>query len=77
MVFSNDQFWGHRYLMQTYVTFLLPRAIMTKLTTKMINTPCVSGRNIEKVVASLEEVSEVIFQWFRDNQLNGLDVKCM
>ena len=44
---------------------------MTKLTTKMINTPCVSGRKIEKVVASLEEVSEVIFQWFRDNQFNG------
>ena len=27
------------------------------------NTPNVSGRNIEEVVASLEEVSEVVFQW--------------
>ena len=27
--------------------------------------------DIEKVVASLEEVSEVIFQWFRDNQFQG------
>ena len=77
MVFSNDQFWGHRYLMQIYVTFLLPRAIMTQLTTQMINTPYICGRNIEKVVASLEEVTEIIFQWFRDNQLNGLNVKCM
>ena len=76
MVFSNDQFWGHRYLMQTYVTFLLPRAIMTQLTTQMINTPYISGRNIEKVVASLEEVSEVIFQWFRDNQFQGNANKC-
>ena len=30
------------------------------------NTPYVSGRNIEEVVASLEEVSEVVFQWFGD-----------
>ena len=30
------------------------------------NTPYVSDRNIEEVVASLEEVSEVIFQWFRN-----------
>ena len=29
------------------------------------NTPYVSGRNIKEVVAALEEVSEVIFQWFR------------
>ena len=35
------------------------------------NTPYVSGRNIKEVVASLEEVSEVIFQWFRDNQFQG------
>ena len=35
------------------------------------NTPYVSGRNIEEAVASLEEVSEVIFQWFRDNQFQG------
>ena len=35
------------------------------------NTPYVSGRNIEEVVASLEEVSEVIFQWFRDNHFQG------
>ena len=35
------------------------------------NTPYVSGRNIEEVNASLEEVLEVIFQWFRDNQFHG------
>ena len=35
------------------------------------NTPYVSGRNIEEVVASLEEVSEAVFQWFRDNQFQG------
>ena len=40
------------------------------------NTPYVSGRNIEEVVASLEEVSEVIFQWFRDNQFQGNASKC-
>ena len=40
------------------------------------NTPYVSGRNIEQVVASLEEVSEVIFQWFRDNQFQGNASKC-
>ena len=40
------------------------------------NTPYVSGRNIEEVVASLEEVSEVIFQWFRDNQFQGNANKC-
>ena len=40
------------------------------------NKPYVSGRNIEKVVASLEEVSEVIFQWFRDNQFQGNANKC-
>ena len=38
--------------------------------------PYVSGRNIEEVVASLEEVSEVIFQWFRDNQFQGNASKC-
>ena len=39
--------------------------------------PYVSGRNIEEVVASLEEVSEIIFQWFRDNQFQGNNVnKC-
>ena len=31
----------------------------------------VSGRDIKEVLASLEEVSEVIFQWFRDNQFQG------
>ena len=40
------------------------------------NTPYVSGRNIEEVVASLEEVSEVIFQWFSDNQFQGNVSKC-
>ena len=40
------------------------------------NTPYVSGRNIEEVVASLEEVSEVIFQWFRDNQFQDNASKC-
>ena len=40
------------------------------------NKPYVSGRNIKRVVASLEEVSEVIFQWFRDNQFQGTASKC-
>ena len=41
------------------------------------NTPYVSGRNIEEVVASsLEEVSVDIFQWFRDNQFQGNESKC-
>ena len=40
------------------------------------NTPYVSGRNIEEVNASLEEVLEVIFQWFRDNQFQGNASKC-
>ena len=40
------------------------------------NTPCIYGRNIEEVVASLEEVSEVIFQWFKDNQFQSNASKC-
>ena len=40
------------------------------------NTPYVSGKNIDEVVASLEEVSEVIFLWFRDNQFQGNARKC-
>ena len=40
------------------------------------NMPYVSGRNIKEVVASLEEVSEVVFQWFRDNQFLGNASKC-
>ena len=28
------------------------------------------------IVASLEEVSKVIFQWFRDNQFQGNASKC-
>ena len=40
------------------------------------NTPHVSGRNIKEVVASLEEVSEVIFQWFTDNQFQSNVNKC-
>ena len=36
----------------------------------------VSGRNIEEVVPSLEEVSDVIFQWFRDNQFQGNASRC-
>ena len=40
------------------------------------NTPYVSDRNIKEVVASLEEVSEVIFQWFRDNDFQGNATKC-
>ena len=40
------------------------------------NKPYVSGRNIKGVVASLEEVSEVTFQWFRDNQFQGTASKC-
>ena len=39
------------------------------------NTPYVSGRNIEEVVASYK-VLEVIFQWFRDNQFQGNASKC-
>ena len=41
------------------------------------NTPYVSGRNIEEVVASLEEVSEVVFQWFRDNSSRVMRVNAM
>ena len=40
------------------------------------NAKYVSGRNINVVVASLEEVSEVIFEWFRDNQFHGNPNKC-
>ena len=40
------------------------------------NAPYVFGRNIDEVVASLEEVSEVIFQWFRGNQFQGNASKC-
>ena len=40
------------------------------------NAPYVSGKNIEEVVASLEDVSEFIFQWFRDNQFQGHASKC-
>ena len=40
------------------------------------STPYVSGRNIEEVIASLEEVSKCIFQWFRDNQFQGNASKC-
>ena len=40
------------------------------------NAPHVFGRNIDEVVASLEEVSEVIFQWFRGNQFQGNASKC-
>ena len=40
------------------------------------NTLYVSGRNIEVVVASLEEISEGTFQWFRDNQFQGNASKC-
>ena len=40
------------------------------------NTPYVYGRNIEEVVAYLEEVSEVIYKWFRDNQSQGNASKC-
>ena len=29
MVFTKGQFWSNCYLMQTYVIFLLPQAIMT------------------------------------------------
>ena len=40
------------------------------------NTPYVSGRNIEDVAASLKEISEVIFQWCRENQFQGNASKC-
>ena len=40
------------------------------------STPYVSGRNIEEVIASLEEVSKCIFQWFRDNEFQGNASKC-
>ena len=40
------------------------------------NTPYVSDRNIKEVVASLEELSEVTFQWFRDNDFQGNATKC-
>ena len=40
------------------------------------NTPYVSGRNIKEIVTSLEEVSEVVFQCFRDNQFQGNATKC-
>ena len=34
------------------------------------------GRNIEEVIALLEEVSNYIFQWFRDNEFQGNASKC-
>ena len=37
-----------------------------------VNALCVSGRSIEEVVASLENVSETIFQWFRGNRFQGI-----
>ena len=40
------------------------------------NSPYVSDRNIEEIVASLEEILTVIFQWFRNNQLQGNANKC-
>ena len=40
------------------------------------STPYVSGRNIEEVITSLEEVSAHIFKWFRDNEFQANASKC-
>ena len=40
------------------------------------NTPYVSGKNIEEVVKSLEEVSRLILKRFSDNQFQGNTSKC-
>ena len=37
------------------------------------NTPYVSGKNIDEVAKSLEEVSSLIFKWFCDNVLLSTD----
>ena len=75
MVFPKDQFWGHCYLIQTSVTFFITTT-RCDIVNCADNTPYVSRRNIEEIVASLEELSEVIFQWFEDNQFQGNANKC-
>ena len=40
------------------------------------NTPCVSGKDIEEVIKSLEEASEVLFKWVADNLLKSNANKC-
>ena len=40
------------------------------------STSYVSDRNTEEVIASLEEVSKCIFQWFRDREFQGNASKC-
>ena len=61
--------------MQTCLTFLLP-SHYDVVNYAYDNTSNVSGRNIEEVVASLEKVSELISQWFSDNQSQGNASKC-
>ena len=61
-VFPKDQFWAHCYLIQTCVTFFITSSRCDIGNCADDNTPYVSRRNLEEIVASLEELSEVIFQ---------------
>ena len=40
------------------------------------NTPFLSGKNVEEVFNSLENVSSNLFQWFTENELKGNESKC-
>ena len=40
------------------------------------NTPYVTAEDIDGVIASLENASNTLFKWFRDNLFKGNASKC-
>ena len=40
------------------------------------NTPFIVENNIDNVIASLEQVSDVLFNWFKNNRLKNNADKC-
>ena len=39
-------------------------------------TPYIYGENIESVIKSLEQSTNLLFDWFKSNQMNGNEDKC-
>ena len=40
------------------------------------NTPFIVENNIDNVIASLEQVSDALFNWFKNNRLKSNADKC-
>ena len=81
LAFRKDQFLVHFFLVQFLVNIFLADLFFIIKDIDITSyaddtTPFIVENNIENVIASLEQVSEDLFNWFKNNRLKSNADKC-